>query len=47
MKGDFCSLAAPHYFSEDTFETMSDEEVAQELKHNEMGERLCGWKPAS
>lgn len=44
--GDFCKLADPHYFSERTWEVMTDEEISQELKHNELGERLCSWKPA-
>jgi hypothetical protein len=43
--GSFCSAARPHRFSDATVTAMTDEEVAQELAHNETGVKLCGWKP--
>lgn len=42
--GSFCAAAKPHRFSEVTLSAMTDEEIAQELAHNETGAKLCGWK---
>lgn len=44
--GTFCSIAQPHLFTPQTQAVMTDEEVKQELKHNETGAKLCGWKPS-
>ena len=45
IKGDFCTLAQPFYLTSKTVDAMTDEEVSTVLKHNETGERFCGWKP--
>lgn len=43
--GGFCSVAKPIRLSEQTIAAMSDAEVADALRHNELGSKACGWKP--
>lgn len=43
--GTFCEVAEPIRPSADTVAAMSDAEVAATLKHNEVGQELCGWTP--
>lgn len=44
-KGSFCALSKPIRLSEQTVATMTDSEVADALRHNELGQKLCHWKP--
>lgn len=44
-RGDFCKIAEPHRFSDAVIDHMTDEEATRELVHNEVGVKLCGWKP--
>ncbi len=44
-KGTFCAISKPLRPSEATIAAMSDAEVADMLRHNEAGAKLCGWKP--
>lgn len=44
-KGSFCALEEPDRFSEETIATMTDTQVRKSLAKNELGQRLCGWKP--
>lgn len=44
-RGDFCKISEPHRFSEKAIDAMSDEEATRELVHNEVGVKLCDWKP--
>jgi len=43
--GNFCDIAQPHLHSKQAQAAMSDAELATETKHNEYGEKFCGWKP--
>lgn len=43
--GSFCQVSKPIRLSEQTVATMSDSEVDDALRHNEVGAALCGWKP--
>lgn len=43
--GGFCSVAKPIRLSEQTIAAMSDAEVEDALRHNELGSKACGWKP--
>lgn len=38
---DYCLIAKPHVFSSETIDAMTDEEVKQELTHNEQYAKLC------
>jgi hypothetical protein len=42
-KGSFCALADAHRPA--NVDALTDAEVAQLLKHNAKGAKLCGWKP--
>jgi hypothetical protein len=42
-KGSFCALADAHRPA--NVDALTDAEVADLLKHNEKGRKLCGWKP--
>lgn len=44
-KGSFCALSEPDRFSKETIATMTDAQVRKSLAKNELGQRLCGWKP--
>lgn len=44
-KGSFCALSEARRPSAATIATMTDAEVKRDLAHNELGQRLCGWKP--
>lgn len=41
-EGSFCRIANPIYVS--SRDVLTDGTVIIVLKHNETGERLCGWK---
>lgn len=43
--GTFCAIAKPHPHSPATVDAMTDAEVERELQHNELGRRLCSWRP--
>lgn len=43
----WCLMNAPRYPSPEVFAVMSNGEKADLVVHNETGERLCGWKPAT
>lgn len=45
MAGDFCDAAQPFRPTAHAVAAMSDREKADIIKHNEHGERECGWKP--
>jgi len=45
MAGDFCDTARPFRPSAQAAAAMSDREKADVVKHNEHGERQCGWTP--
>lgn len=45
IAGNFCDVSQPHVHSEKVQNAMSDAELATETKHNEFGEKECGWKP--
>ena len=38
---EYCLIAKPHVFSDSTIDAMTDEEVKQELTHNEQYAKLC------
>lgn len=38
---DICLIMEPHRFSEATINAMTDEEVEQELKYNEIYKAIC------
>lgn len=38
---DYCLIAKPHTFNDKTIDAMTDEEVKQELVHNETYAKLC------
>jgi hypothetical protein len=38
---EFCALARPIYFSEDSH--LSVEDMRYVMEHNEMGVKLCDW----
>lgn len=44
-KGSFCALSEPDRPSTATIATMTDTEVRKSLAKNELGARLCGWRP--
>lgn len=44
-KGSFCALSEPDRPSAATIATMTDAEVKKMLAKNELGARLCGWRP--
>jgi ABC-type uncharacterized transport system substrate-binding protein len=37
----YCAIAKPHVFSDAAVDAMSDEEVKQELTHNEQYAKVC------
>lgn len=39
---DYCLIAEKHQFSDATIDAMTDEEVKQELTHNEQYKEICG-----
>jgi hypothetical protein len=41
--GNFCDIAKP--IRPSNVATLSDNDVAEMLAHNEKGQRLCGWRP--
>ena len=41
VTSDYCLIAEPHEFSDPTVDVMTDEEVKQELTHNEQYDKLC------
>jgi len=43
--GTFCDIAEPHRHSDAVVDAMNQNEVNQELAHNETGMKLCGWRP--
>lgn len=43
--GNFCSVAKPIRPSAETIASLTDQEVAAILAHNQKGQRLCRWKP--
>jgi hypothetical protein len=45
VAGDFCDVSEPHRHSAEAQAAMTDKELATETKHNEYGEKRCGWKP--
>jgi hypothetical protein len=45
--GDFCGVAEPIRPSRTGLAAMTEREVLATLRHNQLGEQLCGWKPAS
>lgn len=38
---DYCLIAEKHRFTDSTIDVMTDEEVEQELRHNEIYDKLC------
>lgn len=42
--GDFCDVSNPIRVSPQTAASMSQAEKRDVLKHNEYGERACGWR---
>ena len=42
---DFCLTVQPLRFTQKTIDAMTDDEVADVLKHNEFGAKRCGWMP--
>lgn len=44
-KGSFCALEEPDRFSKETISTMTDAQVRKSLAKNELGQRICGWRP--
>lgn len=46
VAGDFCDGARVHRFSDATVDAMTEAEAEQELAHNLLGQKLCGWKAA-
>lgn len=38
---DYCLISKSHVFSSETIDAMTDEEVKQELTHNEQYAKLC------
>lgn len=45
--GAYCDLADPMYFRGKVIQGMTEREQSQIVKHNELGEKLCKWKPGS
>jgi hypothetical protein len=43
--GDFCDVAKPMRPSQAALAAMDGQEVAEMLRHNLAGQRLCGWRP--
>lgn len=43
-KGTFCALSEAQRPSQDAIDNLSDEQVAALLRHNRLGQRICGWK---
>lgn len=43
--GSFCDLNRPQRLSEAEIAALSDEQVEEALRINELGQRLCGWRP--
>ena len=43
--GNFCDVAEPIRPSQATLAAMTDAEVEEALRHNELGAELCGWAP--
>lgn len=41
----FCALNSPRYYTDKEIQQMKDERIVEALVHNELGERLCGWRP--
>lgn len=41
--GSFCTIGSPIYVSR--HDVLSDGTTITILRHNETGERLCGWEP--
>lgn len=41
----FCDVASPIKPTAHAVAAMSDREKADILKHNELGEGICGWTP--
>ena len=41
--GDFCDVAKPQRPSRAVYEAMTGREKADLVKHNEHGEKQCGW----
>lgn len=41
--GEFCKISRPIYF--DPADRMTRTTEAEIIKHNEVGAKLCGWKP--
>jgi len=44
-RGDFCQISSPIRLSNQIVEQMSDSEVNDVLRHNRLGQELCGWSP--
>ena len=44
--GGFCSVAKPIRLSGQTVAAMSDAEVEDALRHNELGQKICSWSPS-
>lgn len=42
--GSFCDIAEPHYHTARAQAAMTNEELGRETRHNEKGEKICGWK---
>lgn len=43
--GSFCDLNRPQRLTEAEIAALSDEQVKEALRTNELGQRLCGWRP--
>jgi hypothetical protein len=43
--GTFCDVAKPMRPSQAALDAMDGQEVADMLRHNLAGQRMCGWRP--
>lgn len=41
----FCATSKPRRPTSAEFAVMSPERILEDVKHNERGEKYCGWKP--
>lgn len=44
-QGGFCAVSSPIRLSQASIDALSDQEVADLLARNLLGQKLCGWKP--
>lgn len=44
-RGSYCAIAKPDRPTQAEIDKMSDERVKELLVRNEIGAKLCGWRP--